>query len=143
MKITIVGTNTPPVSSNASKSTPQNTSLADTLPAASDVDGDMVTYAPGATLPSHGVVTIQADGSFVYAPTNGYSGPDSFSFVVSDGLGGSNEYTVSLNVTRVASGPSSAHGVPLGGPLASVLLSVWLAGIAMFRVRRGVAGHRR
>ncbi|MEJ5149541.1 Ig-like domain-containing protein [Comamonas sp. MYb396] len=94
----IVGLNTPPVSSPASVTTPQNTPLSQALPAASDVDGDTVIYALGTTAPGHGSVTIQTNGDFVYTPTDGYSGPDSFSFVVNDGFGGTNEYRVDITV---------------------------------------------
>ncbi len=50
----------------------------------SDPDGDSVTasLAQGA---AHGVVTVQADGSFTYTAAAGYNGPDSFLYRVSDG----------------------------------------------------------
>jgi len=41
-------------------------------------------------------VTIAADGSFVYTPANGYDGADAFTYVVSDGKGGTATATVSL-----------------------------------------------
>ncbi|WP_312525166.1 Ig-like domain-containing protein [Comamonas sp.] len=96
--MTITGLNSAPTSAPASLSTPQNTPLSQALPAATDVDGDTVTYAPGATAPAHGSVVVQSDGSFVYTPTTGYSGTDSFSFVVSDEFGGSNEYSVAISI---------------------------------------------
>lgn len=125
LTMTIVGLNTPPVSSSTSVTTPQNTPLSQTLPAASDVDGDTVTYAPGASLPSHGSVTIQAGGSFVYTPANGYSGPDSFSFVVNDGFGGTNEYRVDITVvpnTNPSDG-DEAFTIPQGQTLTGNLLA--------------------
>src|ERR1700740_334275 len=36
--------------------------------------------------PQHGTVTLNADGSFTYTPTQGYVGTDSFSYVPSDSL---------------------------------------------------------
>ncbi len=35
--------------------------------------------------PSHGALRWQADGSFSYEPESGYSGPDSFQYIASDG----------------------------------------------------------
>lgn len=96
--MTITGLNSAPTSAPASLSTPQNTPLSQTLPAATDVDGDTVTYAQGATAPLHGSLVVESDGTFVYTPTTGYSGTDSFSFVVSDGFGGSNEYSVAISI---------------------------------------------
>ncbi|WP_157667701.1 IPTL-CTERM sorting domain-containing protein [Comamonas serinivorans] len=90
--------NAPPVSQNGAASTPNNQPLTSTLPAATDPDGDPITYAQGATQPAHGAVVVNADGSYTYTPTSGYEGPDSFSFIVSDGRGGTSEYTVSITV---------------------------------------------
>lgn len=36
--------------------------------------------------PSHGTVTINADGSFVYIPNTGYTGADTFTYTVSDAV---------------------------------------------------------
>ena len=63
-----------------------------------DADADTLT-AGSASTPAHGVVTLNANGSFTYTPTAGYSGPDSFTYVVSDGHGGSANGTVSITVS--------------------------------------------
>ena len=39
--------------------------------------------------PRHGTLTLSASGSFTYAPTQGYVGTDSFSYMASDGYGNS------------------------------------------------------
>lgn len=52
--------------------------------------------------PSHGAVTVNSDCSFVYTPTSGYSGSDSFTFKVSDTKGTSLASTVSITVTATA-----------------------------------------
>ena len=68
----------------------------------SDADGDDLTVAI-ATDPTNGNVALNADGSFTYTPTNGFvaDGPDSFSYTVSDGNGGSDTGEVTI-VTQAA-----------------------------------------
>ena len=57
--------------------------------------------------PSHGTVTLNADGSFAYVPTNGYSGSDSFTYKDTDSSARTtNTATVSLTVS-----PGALHGV--------------------------------
>src|SRR6185295_3041847 len=48
--------------------------------------------------PAHGSAVLNPSGSVTYTPTTGYSGADSFTYVVSDGLLGSNAATVSVGV---------------------------------------------
>ena len=53
--------------------------------------------------PLHGTVTLNANGSFDYAPTNGYSGPDSFTYRGTDSSArNTNTATVSLTVSAGA-----------------------------------------
>ncbi len=51
-----------------------------------------------ATPPSHGTLTLNADGSFTYVPVVGYIGPDAFAYRALQGGIFSNPATVSLNV---------------------------------------------
>jgi len=70
--------------------------------AGSDPEGDALQYTI-AQAPAHGVVVLQvATGQATYTPNPGYSGPDSFTFKVSDNRCGadSNEATVSVTVRR-------------------------------------------
>jgi uncharacterized protein (TIGR01370 family) len=48
--------------------------------------------------PSHGTVVLKSDGTFIYTPTTGFSGEDSFSYKANDGKADSNVVTVKLNV---------------------------------------------
>ena len=49
--------------------------------------------------PTHGTVSINADGSFSYAPHANYFGVDSFTYQLSDGVHQSNVATVNLTVS--------------------------------------------
>ncbi len=50
------------------------------------------------TNPAHGLLVLNADGSFTYTPSAGYSGADSFTYQASDGQASSNVATVALTV---------------------------------------------
>jgi VCBS repeat-containing protein len=101
--------NTAPVAANATSSTNEDTALTASLPAVTDGESDPVTYAK-ATNPSHGTATVTSGGGYTYTPTANYSGPDSFTYTVSDGQGGSNTYTVSLTVNAVNDAPLATGG---------------------------------
>lgn len=62
-----------------------------------DPDGDTLT-SELVDLPTNGSVTLNARGSFVYAPNNDFSGVDTFTYSVSDGRA-TDTATVSINVT--------------------------------------------
>ena len=51
-----------------------------------------------ATPPTHGTLTLNADGSLIYTPTAGYLGFDSFTYQASDDNGVSSPAMVSINV---------------------------------------------
>ena len=96
------------------------------------------TAATGATLsfsvvsqPAHGTVTLvdATAGSFKYTPVAGYTGKDSFTFAVNDGIATSAAATESVTVTAAPSSSSS------GGGATPLLLSVLLLGFAVSRRR--------
>jgi hypothetical protein len=64
-----------------------------------DPDGDVVTCTK-VTDPTNGVLTLNSDCSFVYTPTGGYEGTDSFTFNVDDGFFISLPATVSITVSK-------------------------------------------
>ncbi len=70
------------------------------LAGAGDVDGDAL-VAILLTGPLHGSVTLNPDGSFTYVPDPNFSGGDSFTYQVLDGVGGTAVGTVTLNVGNV------------------------------------------
>ena len=70
----------------------------------SDIDGNSLT-ALLVTGPSHGALTLNADGSFTYTPTGNFNGAESFSYKANDGTANSNIVTVSLTITAVNDAP--------------------------------------
>lgn len=66
----------------------------------SDVDSSPIT-ATIVAYPTHGVIVLDANGSFFYEPNPDYSGPDSFTYTASDGLAASNTATVAITVDAV------------------------------------------
>ena len=61
--------------------------------------------ALGVSGPTHGGLTLNADGSFTYTPTASYSGPDSFTYRANDGTADSNVATVTITVNAVNHAP--------------------------------------
>ena len=72
--------------------------------AATDVDGDTLTFAKGSN-PANGTVTVDGQGNWTYTPNKDYSGADSFTITVSDGKGGTATATVDIGVTPVSDAP--------------------------------------
>lgn len=56
------------------------------------------------TQPTHGMVVVNADGSFAYTPTADYNGVDVFTYTVSDGAKNTTG-TVTITVTPVSDAP--------------------------------------
>jgi hypothetical protein len=86
----------------------------------------------GNTGPSHGTLTLNGNGSFLYTPAAGYSGPDSFQYTITDSFSRTSTTTVSLtvnpvaeNVTGSGTGPAAivvTPSAPVGvGPFTYVL----------------------
>lgn len=96
LRLTGIG-NTPPVASDQTTNTEENTAKTITL-AATDADaGAVLTYGI-VQKPKHGMLSA-VNGKFVtYTPDKSYLGPDSFEFKANDGTDDSNVATVSLQV---------------------------------------------
>jgi VCBS repeat-containing protein len=62
-----------------------------------DANGDALS-AVLLTNPLHGTLQFNANGSFTYRPTPGYSGKDSFGYRANDGLANSNRARVLITV---------------------------------------------
>jgi VCBS repeat-containing protein len=72
-----------------------------------DADGDTLTAAL-VSGPSHGNLSLNANGSFTYTPAADFNGSDSFTYRASDGDLESNVATVEITVRAVADAPSAA-----------------------------------
>lgn len=55
------------------------------------------TWASG---PSHGTLTLNADGSFTYTPASSFVGVDAFTYVAGDGMAHSLPATVTITVRK-------------------------------------------
>jgi len=98
VSITVTPQNDPPSAADDSLTTAQDTpGSVNVLANDTDVDGPALTIA-GNTHGAHGTVSCAA-ASCTYTPAPGYSGPDSFTYDISDGAGGADQATVSVTVT--------------------------------------------
>lgn len=92
----------PPTAVDDSYTTPANTPLTIAAPGVllndSDPDSTALTAAL-VTGPAHGVLTLNADGSFTYTPNAGYTGSDAFTYEARDLTSSSNAATVAITVT--------------------------------------------
>ncbi|CAI6048350.1 hypothetical protein PAECIP112173_01289 [Paenibacillus sp. JJ-100] len=90
--------NRPPTVPNYSYTTNVNVPVSNQV-TGTDPDGDPLTYSLN-SIPTSGTVIVNADGTFTYSPNSGYVGPDSFTVLVSDGLGGTAVSTVAITITN-------------------------------------------
>ena len=94
----IIVTNPAPTTVDDHAQTPLNTAVTiAVLGNDTDPDSDPLTVT-GTTVPAHGTVVVNPDGTIDYTPTTGYTGPDTFTYTVSDGQGGISTATVTVNV---------------------------------------------
>ncbi|QKS29606.1 MAG: tandem-95 repeat protein [Candidatus Accumulibacter similis] len=70
----------------------------------SDIDSATLT-AVLVSGPQHGTLNLGSDGGFTYVPDADYFGPDSFTYLASDGQADSNVATVTLTVAPVNDAP--------------------------------------
>ncbi|NHQ88221.1 retention module-containing protein, partial [Iodobacter sp. HSC-16F04] len=84
-------------------STKEDTPIAGKV-SATDPDGDTLTFTPK-DQPTHGTVTVNPDGSYIYTPAPDYNGKDSFTVTVNDGKGGTAIITVNVTVDPVNDAP--------------------------------------
>ena len=113
LTITINGTNDAPVAVDNNYTATEDTPLIIAAPAGllsndTDIDGDTLTPSI-VNGPTNGILSLNADGSFTYTPNSNYSGPDFFTYQVSDGHGGTDTATVVINVNSANDNPVAVN----------------------------------
>jgi VCBS repeat-containing protein len=105
----------PPIAANDTYGTDEDVNLTVAAPGVlgndADIDGDALSAVLVAG-PTHGTLTLNADGSFAYAAAANYNGADSFTYQASDGLKTSGPATVTIVVAPV-NDPPAANGQPV------------------------------
>ena len=116
--ITVRNVNDPPVAAadvfTATEDTPLNVAAAGVLGNDSDPDAATVLTALVVAPPVNGTLTLNANGSFVYAPAADYNGPDTFTYRARDNGTPplySNVVSVTVNVVSANDAPRFAPGV--------------------------------
>ncbi|MBI1375707.1 MAG: tandem-95 repeat protein, partial [Phycisphaera sp.] len=99
-------------------------------------DGDALA-ADLVTGPAHGMLTLNADGSFDYTPEAGFAGSDSFTYVASDGTDDSAETTVLITVLGVLDVDDNGLVQPLTD---GILIIRYLAGFTGETLIAGAIG---
>lgn len=97
--VTINAVNDAPKASDSSITTKENTAVNGTV-TGTDTEGSKLTFTLGKA-PLHGIVILNADGTYTYTPNKDYYGTDTFTFVSNDGLLNSLPATVTITVTEV------------------------------------------
>ena len=109
--ITVGGSNDPPIanddSANVLEDTVDNQIMV--LLNDDDPDGDNLTVI-SVGVPSHGSTTTDGDYCY-YTPSLNYFGSDSFTYIISDGHGGTDTGTVNLMVSNVNDPPNANNDV--------------------------------
>jgi uncharacterized delta-60 repeat protein len=100
----VASVNDLPVSKDSIITATEDTIVSGKLEAATDVDGDTLTYAI-ATGAANGQVVIGKDGSYTYTPNANFNGKDSFTYTINDGQGGVITQTATVNVAAVNDAP--------------------------------------
>ena len=109
VSIAVDPVNDTPVATNDSVTTNEDTQLTgNVLTNDTDADGNTLT-ATLVTGPSHGALTLNADGTFTYTPTANYNGTDSFTYTATDGTATSTATTVTVTVNAVNDVPVAVN----------------------------------
>jgi hypothetical protein len=113
-----------PVANDDGYSTPFNTALTVAAPGvlANDTDPSSLPLTTAlATNPTHGTLSLNANGGFTYTPTTGFSGTDSFTYRANNGVGNSNLATVTIAVGVPLPTPTTSADDRAAGPPADLI----------------------
>jgi VCBS repeat-containing protein len=118
-------TNAVPVAVADAYSTNEGSALTVGTPASgvlgndTDADSDPLT-AVAYTVPQHGTLSHNADGTFTYTPEQSFNGQDSFTYEASDGQSDSSPATVTITVKPGSPGGPGSPGNPDDHPPVAV-----------------------
>jgi hypothetical protein len=103
--------NDTPVANDDLQDTSENTTIQiDVFANDSDIDGDILSLV-SLSDPLNGIVLLASGtGPVEYTPETGYNGIDSFTYEISDGNGGTDNATVTINVASINEPPSASAG---------------------------------
>jgi len=122
--IDVTPVNDDPVGGDDSATTDEDTPvIIDVLSNDTDVDGDTLEVTEVGD-PSNGTAEINPDGTITYTPDPDYNGPDSFTYTVSDGNGGTDTATVTIDVTPVNDDPVAKDDAAKGPINMPVIIDV-------------------
>ncbi|TWD76141.1 VCBS repeat-containing protein [Variovorax beijingensis] len=105
--VTVDPVNDAPTAPDYTETTNEDTPVSGSV-VGTDVEGDALTYVKGSD-PSHGTVTVNADGTYVYTPNPNFNGTDSFTVTVSDGHGGTTTSTVTVTIDPANDAPTAPN----------------------------------
>ncbi|OQX12316.1 MAG: hypothetical protein BWK80_43840 [Desulfobacteraceae bacterium IS3] len=110
--VTVIVENLPPDARDDSAATRPNTPVSvPVLTNDSDPDGHPLTITLISAMPENGRVAIADDGTIIYTPKPGFTGTDSFDYMVSDGYGGTDTATVTIRIDNETPTAVSDHAV--------------------------------
>ncbi|MBT5415686.1 MAG: tandem-95 repeat protein, partial [Rhodospirillaceae bacterium] len=112
--VEVAAVNDAPVTAGQTFITDIGVSLSANL-SASDADGDSLNFALNSST-AHGSLNLASDGGFLYQPTAGYFGDDSFSYMVDDGFASAVAIvSLTINPANLVAGTSGIDTLLGGG----------------------------
>jgi VCBS repeat len=100
--VTITPVNDVPVANDDAVSVVECTSVSGTVAGNDTPSGDGGNVWSVKDNPSHGTVTLNADGTYIYIPTPNYHGTDTFTYILMDTDGDQSTATMTVTVTPLS-----------------------------------------
>ena len=107
VSIMVTSVNDLPTANDDSATAQEDTPVVtiDVLANDTDADADRLMVI-NATQGRHGSVTINTDGTLIYAPGRNFCGSDTFSYTLSDGKGGTDSAAVTVTIDAINDAPT-------------------------------------